>query len=89
VNFLMWIVIGGLIGWFASVEIRTSHRQDLIPNVIVGIVGAVLGGWLISPVVGASTLNHAYFSAPSLGISIAGALGLLAIARLFRNKRAI
>ena len=51
-NFIIWLVIGGVIGWLASMVMRTDAQQGVILNVVVGIVGALLGGWLISPLVG-------------------------------------
>jgi uncharacterized membrane protein YeaQ/YmgE (transglycosylase-associated protein family) len=53
--------------------------------VIVGIVGAVVAGWVISPLVGAGTINQGNFSLPSLVVSFLGAVILLAIVKLFRR----
>ena len=54
-------------------------------NVVVGIVGAMLGGWLISPLVGVGTINQNNFSLPALFVSFVGAAILLAIVNLFRR----
>ena len=43
-NFIIWIVIGGILGWIASMIMRTNAQQGLLMNVVVGIVGALLGG---------------------------------------------
>jgi uncharacterized membrane protein YeaQ/YmgE (transglycosylase-associated protein family) len=51
-NFIIWIVIGGLIGWAASIVMKTDAQQGVILNVVVGIVGALVGGWLLSPLFG-------------------------------------
>ena len=51
-NFIIWLVIGGIIGWLASLVMRTDAQQGVVLNVVVGIIGALLGGWLISPLVG-------------------------------------
>ena len=56
-------------------------------NVVVGIVGALLGGWLLSPLVGASTINQGNFSIAGLLVSLGGAIALLAIVRLVAGKR--
>ena len=45
-DLIIWLVIGGLIGWLASMLMKTDAQMDLIANVVVGIVGAALGGWL-------------------------------------------
>lgn len=85
-NFLFWIVVGGVIGWLASVVMKTDGQQGLLLNIIVGIVGAFLGGFLLSPLFGAGTINGNDFSAPSLVISFVGALILLAIVNLVRRR---
>ena len=48
-GFIIWLVVGGLIGWLASIIMRTDAQQGIILNIVVGIVGAILGGWLIGP----------------------------------------
>lgn len=48
-NFIIWLIVGGVIGWLASLVMKTDGQQGIILNVVVGIAGAVLGGWLISP----------------------------------------
>ena len=87
-NFIIWLVIGGLIGWVASMIMKTDGQQGIVLNVIVGIVGAMLGGWFISPLVGAGTINDGSFNIPSLGVSLLGAVILLAIVNLFRRSTA-
>ena len=87
-SFIIWIVIGGIIGWLASLVMRTDAQQGLFLNIVVGIVGALLGGWLISPLVGAGTINQNDFSLASLVVSFVGALILLAIVNLLRRGRA-
>lgn len=57
-NFLIWIVVGGILGWLASMVMKTDAQQDILLNVVVGIIGALLGGWLISPLLGAGTINQ-------------------------------
>jgi uncharacterized membrane protein YeaQ/YmgE (transglycosylase-associated protein family) len=85
-NFIIWLIVGGLIGWIASLIMKTDAQQGLILNIIVGIIGALLGGWLISPLVGVGTINQSDFSLPSLIVSLLGAIILLAIVNLFRRK---
>lgn len=84
-NIVIWLVVGGLIGWLASIVMRTDARQGLVLNVVVGIVGAVLGGWFLSPVVGVSTINQGNFSIASLIVSMLGAAALLGIVNLIRR----
>jgi uncharacterized membrane protein YeaQ/YmgE (transglycosylase-associated protein family) len=86
-NFIIWIVIGGIIGWLASLVMKTDAQQGLFLNVVVGIVGALLGGWLLSPLFGAGTINADNFSIMSLVVSFLGAVILLAIVNLiFRGR---
>ena len=86
-NFIIWLVVGGIIGWLASMVMRTDAQQGMLLNVVVGIIGAVLGGWLISPLIGAGTINQNDFSLPGLIVSFLGAVILLAIVNLFRRGR--
>lgn len=82
-NIIIWLVVGGLIGWAASSLMRT--REGLVLNVVVGIVGAALGGWLLSPLVGVSTINQSNFSPGSLLVSLLGAVLLLVIVNWVRR----
>jgi uncharacterized membrane protein YeaQ/YmgE (transglycosylase-associated protein family) len=84
-NFIGWIVIGGVIGWVASLIMRTNAEQGVFLNIVVGIIGALLAGWLISPLVGSSTINQGNFSVAGLGVSLLGAIVLLALVRMFRR----
>ena len=84
-NVVIWLVVGGLVGWVASLLMRTDARQGVVMNVVVGIVGAFLGGWILSPLVGGGTINQADFSVLGLLVSLGGAVGLLAIVNLVRR----
>jgi uncharacterized membrane protein YeaQ/YmgE (transglycosylase-associated protein family) len=84
-NILIWLIMGGVIGWLASVIMRT--QEGILLNIVVGIVGALIGGWLISPMVGAATINQGDLSLAGLGVSLLGAIILLAIVNLFRGGR--
>ena len=84
-NFIIWLVVGGIIGWLASMVMKTDGQQGLFLNVVVGIVGALLGGWFISPLIGAGTINQNDFSLPGLLVSFIGAIVLLGIVNFFRR----
>ena len=86
-NFIIWLIVGGIIGWLASMIMRTDAQQGVILNVVVGIIGAMLGGWLISPLVGIPTINQNAFSLPAMLVSLVGAVILLGIVNLFRRGR--
>jgi uncharacterized membrane protein YeaQ/YmgE (transglycosylase-associated protein family) len=87
-NFILWIVIGGILGWLASMVMRTNAQQGLFLNIVVGIAGALLGGWLLAPLFGTSTINQSDFSIGSLLVSFLGAVILLAIVNLIRRGSA-
>ena len=84
-NFIIWIVIGGLIGWAASIVMKTDAQQGVVLNVVVGIVGALVGGWLLAPLFGTGTINQNDFSLASLVVSLLGAIILLAAVNLLRR----
>jgi uncharacterized membrane protein YeaQ/YmgE (transglycosylase-associated protein family) len=86
-NLLIWLVVGGLIGWVASKIMRTDGSQGIILNIVVGIVGAFLGGWLLAPMLGTGTINQSDFSLSGLVVSLLGAVILLAIVNLVRRGR--
>lgn len=83
---VIWLIVGGIVGWLASLIMRTDGQQGLLLNIIVGIVGALLAGWLISPLVGVGTINEGV-SIGSIIVSLIGAVILLAIVNLFRRGR--
>jgi uncharacterized membrane protein YeaQ/YmgE (transglycosylase-associated protein family) len=85
-NFILWLVVGGLIGWVASKIMGTDAQQGIVLNVVVGIVGAMLGGWLLSPWLGVATINQDALNAPALAVSLLGAVLLLALVRLVRGR---
>ena len=85
INFVIWIIAGAVIGWVASIIMRTNNRQGVIADIIVGIVGAFVGGYFLSPIFNAGTINEGDFSLPALLVSLGGAVILLAISKLFRT----
>jgi uncharacterized membrane protein YeaQ/YmgE (transglycosylase-associated protein family) len=86
-NIIVWLVVGGLIGWVASILMGTNERQGILLNVIVGIVGAVLGGWLLGSLFGSGSINEGDFSVSGLLVSLVGAVILLFVVRLVRGSR--
>jgi len=84
-NVIVWLAVGGVIGWVASMVMNTDSQQGIILNVVVGVVGALVAGWVISPLVGSGTINQGNFSVSSLVVSLVGAVILLAVVNLFRR----
>jgi len=76
-----------VVGWLASIVMRTDAQQGILLNVIVGIVGALLAGFVVSPLLGIGTINQGISVATFL-VSLVGAIILLAIVNLFRRGRA-
>ena len=83
VNFIVWLIAGAVIGWLASRIMGTSGQQGLLLDIVVGVVGAFLAGWFLTPIFGVSTINQSNFSLPALLVSLLGAVLLLAVVRLF------
>ena len=81
--FILWIVIGGVIGWLASIVMRTDGQQGLFLNIIVGIVGAFIAGFFSR----GGSFNNYDFSLPTLLWAFVGAIVLLAIVNLVRRGR--
>jgi uncharacterized membrane protein YeaQ/YmgE (transglycosylase-associated protein family) len=84
-NFILWIIVGGILGWLASIIMRTNAQQGIVMNILVGIIGALLAGFLLTPLFGVGTINQSNFSLPSLLLSLLGAIILLAIVNLVRR----
>jgi uncharacterized membrane protein YeaQ/YmgE (transglycosylase-associated protein family) len=87
INFIVWLIVGAIIGWVASRLMGTNGQQGLILDIIVGIVGALLAGWFLTPLLGIGTINQGDFSLPALLVSLVGAIILLAVVRLVRRGR--
>lgn len=85
INFIIWIILGGILGWLASLIMRTNAQQGIFLDIIVGIIGAFLGGLLLAPLFGTGTINQNDFSLSGLLVSLLGAVILLAVVNLFRR----
>lgn len=83
-SILGWIVLGALAGWIASIIVGTDAQMGAIANIIVGIVGAFIGGFLVSFIGGQGFTG---FNLWSLIVAIIGAVVLLWIANFFQKKR--
>jgi uncharacterized membrane protein YeaQ/YmgE (transglycosylase-associated protein family) len=78
---ILWLIIGGVVGWLASIIMRTDAQQGILLNVVVGIIGAFIGGLIFS----GGTINNAGLSVYTFLTSLVGAIILLAIVNLFRR----
>ncbi|MCW3835003.1 GlsB/YeaQ/YmgE family stress response membrane protein [Sphingomonas canadensis] len=78
---IVWLVVGGVVGWLASLVMRTDAQQGILLNIVVGIIGAFIGGWLF----GRADISDGVISVPSFLISLLGAIILLAVVNLVRR----
>ena len=82
---IIWLVVGGVVGWLASLIMKTDGSQGIILNVVVGIVGALIAGYFISPLVGVSTINQNALNIGSILVSLLGAVILIALVKAMRS----
>jgi uncharacterized membrane protein YeaQ/YmgE (transglycosylase-associated protein family) len=86
INFIVWLLFGALVGWLASIVMRTDAQQGALLNIVVGIIGAFLGGFLASLLgLPNANINSGNFSLSALLISFVGAVVLLGIVNLVRR----
>lgn len=83
VDIIAWILFGALAGWIASIIMKTNAEQGALGNIIVGIIGAFIGGFLVRSLTGNEVTG---FNFGSLLVAILGAVILLAIVRVFRRS---
>ena len=81
IGIIIWLVVGGIIGWLASIIMRTDGQQGILLNIVVGIIGAVIGGLIA----GGGSINDNYMAPRAWIFSLIGAVILLAIINLFRR----
>jgi len=82
VNFLLWLLLGAVAGWIASLIMKTNQSQGTLLDIVVGIVGAFLGGWLFQTFGQAGVTGFNFYS---LLVAIVGAVVLLFLVRLVRR----
>ena len=85
-NLILWLVVGALMGGLACLLRRTEGPPPVVTNVVVGVMGALVGGWFLSPLVGGSTSDQVDFSGVALLVSLAGAALLLAISNFAHHE---
>ncbi len=87
INFAVWLVVGAVIGCVAGLLMRDEEDQGVVVNVLVGVAGALLAGWLVAPTIGLKVLNPKVFNMGALAVALAGAVALLAVVGFVRRAR--
>jgi uncharacterized membrane protein YeaQ/YmgE (transglycosylase-associated protein family) len=88
INFILALVMGGIIGWLASKVMNTDAQQGLFLNVVVGCIGSMLGGWLFSFFTGGTqNMRDAPFNPITLAVAFGGAIVLLGVVNLIRRGK--
>lgn len=85
VDVLVWLVMGGLVGWMTSATLQSSNPRGHGWNVCVGALGAVLSGWFVSPWLGAGSVDQSVLNLGPLLVAVVGAVLCLAVMNLFRR----
>lgn len=85
INLILILIVGGLIGWVASKIMGTDPQQGILLNIVVGIVGALLAGFLLNPLVGGGNIMGGDFSISALLLSLVGAVALIWIVKMVRR----
>ena len=81
---LSWIILGGVAGWLASLVMKRNDQMGCITNIIAGIVGAAVGGWVFSLFGGTGVTG---FNLPSLVVAFVGAVIVLAVVNLIFGRK--
>ena len=81
INIILWIIFGGLVGWIASLLMKTDAQQGILLNVVVGIVGAVIGGGIMNLIGGVIVTG---FNLYSFVVSLLGAIVFLWVLKVVR-----
>jgi uncharacterized membrane protein YeaQ/YmgE (transglycosylase-associated protein family) len=85
-NIIIYLIAGAIVGYIASRIMRTNSQQGLILDIIVGVVGAFVAGWFLTPIFGVGTINDA-ITLPTMLVTLGGAIILLFVFKLLRRGR--
>jgi uncharacterized membrane protein YeaQ/YmgE (transglycosylase-associated protein family) len=84
-NFIILVIVGGVIGWVASLIMRRFAQQDIFLNLVVGAVGSLLSGVLITPLLGEASITSGEIAVVTILVSLLGAITLLTLVNLVRR----
>ncbi|HJW90222.1 MAG TPA: GlsB/YeaQ/YmgE family stress response membrane protein [Anaerolineales bacterium] len=84
-NIIIYLIAGAIVGYIASRIMGTNSQQGLLLDIVVGVVGAFVAGWFLSPLFGVGTINQA-ITLPTMLVTLGGAILLLFVVRLIRRR---
>jgi len=85
-NIIIYLIAGAIVGYIASRIMRTNSQQGLLLDIVVGVIGAFVAGWFLSPIFGVGTINDA-ITLPTMLVTLLGSIILLAVVNLVRRRR--
>jgi uncharacterized membrane protein YeaQ/YmgE (transglycosylase-associated protein family) len=86
-HFAIWLAVGALIGWVAGLLMRNNDDQSVFVNVVVGVLGALVAGWIVAPYFGLHAGDPKVLDFSALSIALVGAVVALALLSLVRGRR--
>jgi len=84
-NIIIYLIAGAIVGYIASRIMRTNSQQGLLLDIVVGVVGAFVAGWFLTPIFGVGTINDAV-TIPTMLVTLGGAIVLLFVVKLIRRR---
>jgi uncharacterized membrane protein YeaQ/YmgE (transglycosylase-associated protein family) len=88
-GFILAVALGAVLGWIASIVVRADAQQHILRDILVGIIGALLGCVVLGPVLGGGNILEATLDMRSLLVAALGSLALLSLLHLFRRRRKV
>lgn len=85
-NLILWLLVGTGVGWLTTHILHRQGIKDLLVNIILGIIGAVVIGYLVTPMIYKGVINRTTFNILALILSLAGAVILLTVVHFFHRK---
>ena len=86
-HFIAWLVVGALIGWVAGLLMRNDDDQSVFVNVLVGVLGALIAGWIVAPYFGLHAGDPKVLDFGALSVALVGAIISLALLSVIRSRR--
>ena len=80
---ILWVIFGGIVGWVASLIMKTDSQQGIVMNIVIGVIGAIVGGWFMT-FIGESTITG--FNLYSFLVALVGAVVFIAGVKALRNN---